>query len=59
MFWLLEALDVLEGYAGRGGADVEPFESECLGSTLDGVFEGGDRSRSFSRTVEDGAEGAR
>lgn len=54
-FWPLEALDVREGYAGRGGADAEPFESECLCSLL----VGGDRSRSFSRTADEGAEGAR
>ena len=28
MFWALDVLDVREGCAGRGGADVEPFESE-------------------------------
>lgn len=57
-------LEVLEGYAGRGGAPlIEPFEPECLCSTpgtLAAAFaDGGDLSRSFSRTADECADGAK
>lgn len=52
MFCMLEALDVREGCAGRGGAEAEPLESERVC--------GGERSRRRSRTAaDDEAEGAR
>jgi hypothetical protein len=51
MFWALEELDVREGCAGRGGAEVDPLESEREW--------GAGPSRRRSRTVEEGAEGAR
>lgn len=53
MFWPLGVLDVRDEYAGRDG--LEMFDSECLRS----VLAGGDRSRNFSRTLAEGAEGAR
>lgn len=55
IFCPLDALDVLAGYAGRGGAELAPFESENFISAVVGVS----RSRSFSRTADDGALGAR
>jgi hypothetical protein len=59
----LAVLEVRAGYGGRGGAELDPLVSWwCLESAAVGVFrfEGGDRSRSFSRTAaEDGAAGAR
>lgn len=54
MFWPLEALEVLAGYAGRGGA--EPFVSAVVG--VSPLAEGGDRSRSFSLISADGAGAA-
>jgi hypothetical protein len=57
-FWPLVLLDVREGYDGRWGArPVDPFRS-CSGCFCS-VFVGGERSRSFSRFADGGAEGAR
>jgi hypothetical protein len=56
VFWPLAELDVRDGYDGRWGVSAaEPFDSGCFCS----VLVGGERSRSFSRTADVGAEGAR
>jgi hypothetical protein len=55
MFWPLEALEVLAGYAGRGGA---PAPLVSAGVDVSRLEDGGDRSRSFSRISADGAGAA-
>lgn len=60
----LDALEVRAGYAGRGGAEPGPFASAYFDSMFAGArsevfLEGGDRSRSFSRTAGEGAVWAR
>lgn len=57
-FWPV-LLDVRTGYDGRGGADPWPFEGCCGLMSLESLLVGGDRSRSFSLMVADGAAGAR
>jgi hypothetical protein len=61
IFWPLDALDVLVGYDGRGGAEPLPLASKYLVSVVGVPVDclGGDLSRSFSRTAGEGADGAK